>query len=293
MPKTPRHLLTLLFLTLFGLTLQTTALARARATGKPEVRSAAVLVVDRSTGAVLYARQADQVAPIASITKLMTALVVLEGQQPLDEMLTITREDHGRTQGNASRLAVGTRLSRRQLLHLALMSSENRAAQALGRSYPGGETAFVRTMNAKARALGMSQSRFADPTGLSSDNVSSPQDLVKLVTAASRSATIRQFSTSRGDTVKVGRRMVEFRNTNPLVRDPRWTIAVQKTGHTSTAGQCLVMQSQIDGHTVVVVLLNSAGKYTRVADARRIRQWIDAGRIAGLASTARSRHARG
>lgn len=240
----------------------------------PGLKSAAVLVVDRGTGTVLYSRQATQVAPIASITKLMTALVVLDGQQPMDEVIEITAVDKGRTQGNASRLAVGTRLTRRELLHLALMSSENRAAQALGRSYPGGEPAFVRTMNLKARALEMSQSTFVDPTGLSSENVSTPNDLAKLVMAASKSPLIREYSTSTDTTVKVQRQLVEFRNTNPLVRDPAWDISVQKTGHINAAGQCLVLQAQIDGRPVVMVLLNSVGKLTRVADARRIRQWM-------------------
>lgn len=247
---------------------------RAHAALSPDVRSKAVLVLDRASGAVVYSRKADVPAPIASITKLMTALVVLDGQQPLDEVIEIVVADKARTQGNPSRLAVGAKLTRRELLNLALMSSENRAAQALGRSYPGGETAFVRTMNAKARALGMTQARFVDPSGLSSGNVASASDLAKLVMAASKSWVIREFSTSESRTVKVGRQMLEFRNTNPLVRDPHWQISVQKTGHIAEAGQCLVLQAQIDGRPMVIVLLNSVGKYTRVADARRIRQWI-------------------
>jgi D-alanyl-D-alanine endopeptidase (penicillin-binding protein 7) len=258
--------------------------AKATPARKPDVRSAAVLVMDRSTGSVVYAKQPNQASPIASITKLMTALVVLDGQQPLDEVVTISKEDQARTAGNHSRLLVGTKLTRRELLHLALMSSENRAAQALGRSYPGGESAFVRTMNAKARALEMTQARFADPTGLSSQNVASPNDLAKLVVAAHKSGVIREFSTSPALSVRVGRQTIEFHNTNPLVRDPHWDVAIQKTGFINEAGQCLVLQAQIDGRAVVIVLLNSTGKYTRVADARRIRQWMSRQRPAPIAS---------
>jgi D-alanyl-D-alanine endopeptidase (penicillin-binding protein 7) len=266
--------------------------ARSKVRGvNPDVRSKSVLVLDRSNGSVVYSRKADAIAPIASITKLMTALVVLDGQQPLDEVIEIVPADKARTQGNASRLEVGARLTRRDLLHLALMSSENRAAQALGRSYPGGETAFVRTMNLKARALEMTQSRFADPTGLSSSNVASANDLAKLVMAANKSWVIREFSTSESRTVKVGRRVLEFRNTDPLVRDPNWRISVQKTGHIAEAGQCLVMQVQIDGRPMVIVLLNSQGKYTRVADARRIRQWMGAQRSTVMTTKSGSRRA--
>ena len=261
----------------------------AASTQKPDVRSKAVLVLDRSNGAVVYSRGADVAAPIASITKLMTALVVLDGQQPMDEVIEIVPADKARTQGNASRLQVGAKLTRQELLNLALMSSENRAAQALGRSYPGGETAFVRTMNVKARALGMTKTRFADPTGLSEDNVASASDLAKLVTAAGKNPVIREFSTSEARVVTVGRQKVEFRNTNPLVRDPNWDIAVQKTGHIAAAGQCLVLQARIDGRPMVIVLLNSVGKYTRVADARRIRQWMAARTIVHSRSVTASR----
>jgi serine-type D-Ala-D-Ala endopeptidase (penicillin-binding protein 7) len=241
----------------------------------PRLRSAAVLVLDRGTGTVLYERRADRAAPIASITKLMTALVVLDGGQPLEEALEITTEDRDRTEGNHSRLAVGTSLTRRALLRLALMSSENRAAQALGRSFPGGESAFVRAMNEKAAALGMTRSRFADPTGLSSGNVASPRDLVKLLTAAGSQRLISEFSTQPDEWILVGNQYLEFRNTNPLVRDPDWHVQVQKTGFINAAGRCLVMEAHIDGRPVVMVLLNSAGRLTRVADARRVREWID------------------
>ena len=251
--------------------------ATAKAGSRPDVRSAAALVVDEASSDVLYARRATQPVPVASITKLMSALVVLESGQSRSEKLAITRDDIKRTRGSQSRLPVGARLSRGDLLHLSLMSSENRAAQALGRSYPGGLAAAIVAMNAKARALGMTQTRFVDPTGLSSRNVSSPADLAKLVIATSRNPHIREYSTDEVHTVRIGRHAVEYRNTNLLVKNAGWAISVQKTGYISEAGQCLVMRTSIDGRNVVIVLLNSQGKYTRVADARRIRKWVEAG----------------
>lgn len=251
------------------------AAARKAPARGPDVRSNAAYVLDTSTGSVVFERKAEQVAPIASITKLMTALVALEGKQPLDEIIEIKGADRWTGKGSFSRLTVGTRLSREDLLHLALMASENRAARAVGRSYPGGEAAFVKAMNAKAKALGMTQTHFDDPSGLSTENVSSARDLAKLVMAASRNPTIREFSTSPSHTVKVGRSMLEFRNTNSLVRNPAWDITVQKTGFINEAGECLVMQTMIGERPVVMVLLNSFGKYTRVADAKRIRQWME------------------
>jgi D-alanyl-D-alanine endopeptidase (penicillin-binding protein 7) len=251
--------------------------ATAKAGSRPDVRSAAALVVDEASSEVLYARRATQPVPVASITKLMSALVVLESGQSRSEKLAITRDDIKRTRGSQSRLPVGARLSRGDLLHLSLMSSENRAAQALGRSYPGGLAAAIVAMNAKARALGMTQTRFVDPTGLSSRNVSSPADLAKLVIATSRNPHIREYSTDEVHTVRIGRHAVEYRNTNLLVKNAGWAISVQKTGYISEAGQCLVMRTSIDGRNVVIVLLNSQGKYTRVADARRIRKWVEAG----------------
>jgi D-alanyl-D-alanine endopeptidase (penicillin-binding protein 7) len=251
----------------------------------PDVRSQAVLVIDRATSAVIYSRHAEQAAPIASITKLMTALVVLDGGQPLDEEVAITTVDRTRTQNLPSRLAVGTKLTRRELLRLALMSSENRAAQALATSYTGGEPAFLKAMNAKAAELGMVHSKFEDPTGLSDHNVASPNDLVRLVTAANQNALVREYSTAQAHSVRVGRQQVEFRNTNPLVRDPTWQVSVQKTGHIAAAGQCLVLQALVDGRDVVIVLLNSFGKYTRVADARRIRKWMGPAQAVVAAAT--------
>jgi D-alanyl-D-alanine endopeptidase (penicillin-binding protein 7) len=242
----------------------------------PQIRSNAVFVLDEASSTVLLARQAEVATPIASITKLMTALVVIGAKQPLDEMLQITDEDREHGRGAYSRLAIGTRLSRGDLLHVALMSSENRAAHALGRNYPGGLSAFVAAMNAKARALGMSNARFVDPTGLSGENVASPADLSKLVIAASHEPTIQQYSTDELHAVRVGRRTLEFRNTDLLVRNPAWNIIVQKTGYITEAGKCLVMKALIRGRAVVIVLLDSFGKYTRVADAQRIRKWLEA-----------------
>jgi D-alanyl-D-alanine endopeptidase (penicillin-binding protein 7) len=214
--------------------------------------------------------------PIASITKLMTALVVLDAKQSLDEPIRITDADRDLPKGGFSRLAVGTTLTRGDLMHLALMSSENRAAHALGNNYPGGVTAMVAAMNAKAAALGMTSSHFVDPTGLSSQNVASPADLSKLVIAASHNPSIREYSTDKSYTVKVRKHMVEFRNTDNLVANPTWKIIVQKTGYITEAGKCLVMAAVIEGRSVVIVLLDSLGKYTRVADAKRIKTWMEA-----------------
>jgi serine-type D-Ala-D-Ala endopeptidase (penicillin-binding protein 7) len=241
----------------------------------PGVRSSSALVVDVTHSSILYARNPDTPLPIASITKLITALVVLDAGLPLDERIELTKADRTLGKGAYSRLPYGTKLSRGDLMHLALMSSDNRAANAIGRAYPGGIKAFVRAMNTKAKALGMTRSKFVDPAGLSSENIASPRDLVRLVDAAAANKTIREYSTDHVHTVKVGRQLLEFRNTNTLVANPTWNIVVQKTGYISEAGQCLVMQSVIDGRTVVMVLLNSFGKYTRVADARRIRKWME------------------
>jgi D-alanyl-D-alanine endopeptidase (penicillin-binding protein 7) len=223
---------------------------------------------------VLYSRNPDVAAPIASITKLMTALVVLDAKQPLDEPIQITEADRDYPKGAFSRLAVGTTLSRGDLMHVALMASENRAAHALGNNYPGGITAMVAAMNAKAKSLGMTSAHFVDPTGLSSQNVASPEDLSKLVIAASKNRTIREFSTDKSYAVKVKRRLVEYRNTDNLVANPTWNIIVQKTGYIAEAGKCLVMSAVIEGRSVVIVLLDSFGKYTRVADAQRIKTWM-------------------
>jgi D-alanyl-D-alanine endopeptidase (penicillin-binding protein 7) len=243
---------------------------------RPEVRSNSVLVMDAGDSSVLFARNADAPHPIASLTKLMTALVVLESRQPLDERIEITREDRDGTRGAASRLSVGAKLTRSDLLHLALMASDNRAAHALSRAYPGGKPEFVRAMTVKARALGMTHARFLDPSGLSPDNVASAADIAKLVMVAAHNETIRDYSTDRHYSVTLAKRQIEFRNTNYLVAKPDWQIDVQKTGYTSEAGECLAMKTTIQGRSLVIVLLDSFGKYTRTADARRIRKWLEA-----------------
>jgi D-alanyl-D-alanine endopeptidase (penicillin-binding protein 7) len=258
-----------------GLGLRANAADKASTKG-PEVRSAAVLVADAVNGEVIFERDAGRVAPIASITKLMTALVVLDGQQPLDEKIEITSDDRWKGKGAHSRLPVGAKLTRGDLLRLALMASENRAALVLARNYPGGKAAFVRTMNAKAKALGMTRTRFDDPSGLSSLNVSNARDLSKLLNVTTRDTRIREFSTLQSHEVRAGRSVLGYRNTNLLVGKPDWDILVQKTGFTNDAGECLVMQAMIGERPVNLVLLNSFGKLTRTADARRIRKWMEA-----------------
>jgi len=239
--------------------------------------SSVALVVDGETDQVLFSKNPDAVLPIASITKLMTALVVTEAGQPLDEDLVISSDDVDTVKNSRSRLSVGTRLTRGDMLHLALMSSENRAAHALGRSYPGGLGAFVSAMNAKAQLLGMTDTRFADPTGLLSANQSTAQDLARLVRAAGDVPLIRELSTARETAVSVGRHQLQYRNSNALVRDPEWDIAVQKTGYISEAGRCVVMQAEMAGRKLIMVLLDSTGKYTRIGDANRLREWLAAG----------------
>jgi serine-type D-Ala-D-Ala endopeptidase (penicillin-binding protein 7) len=250
--------------------------AAAQPVRDPKLKSSSVLIIDQSDSTVLYSRHADVAMPIASITKLMTALVVLDAKQSLDEPLQITDSERDLPKSAFSRLTVGTTLSRGDLMHLALMSSENRAAHALGNNYPGGMPAMVAAMNAKATALGMTHSHFVDPTGLSSENVASPADLSKLVIAASHNSTIREYSTDKSYAVKVRRHMVEFHNTDNLVANPTWNIVVQKTGYITEAGKCLVMAAVIEGRSVIIVLLDSMGKYTRVADAKRIKTWMEA-----------------
>ncbi|HYB66453.1 MAG TPA: D-alanyl-D-alanine endopeptidase [Steroidobacteraceae bacterium] len=246
-----------------------------RASKQPALRSSAALVLDATGSSILYARRSDVAMPIASITKLMTALVVMEAGQPLDETLEITVDDLAHRRGAVSRLTPGVELTRGDLMHLALMASENRAAHALGRNYPGGMEACVAAMNAKARELGMTSSHFVEPTGLSDENVASAEDLSKLVMAAAKVPAIREYSTDTSYEVQVGRRMLTYRSTDSLTSKPDWDIVVQKTGYIAHAGRCLVMQTVIDARTVVIVLLNSYGKRTRVADARRIRRWME------------------
>ncbi len=247
------------------------------------LQSRSVLVVRADNGEVLYRKNIDRDMPIASITKLMTAMVVLDAQLPLDEVITVSRDDMDALKHTPSRIAVGTRLARGDLLLLALMASENRAAAALARSYPGGKQAAVAAMNRKALALGMTHSHFVDGTGLSSRNTASAVDLVRLVKAAESYETIRRYSTTAQHTVKVGRRAQIFRNTNPLVRSPDWSINLTKTGFINEAGRCLVMQARIAELPVILVLMDSTGKKTRVGDANRVRKWLEETlRLAGI-----------
>jgi D-alanyl-D-alanine endopeptidase (penicillin-binding protein 7) len=240
-----------------------------------KLKSSVALVVDQDTKEVLFSKNEQAVLPIASITKLMTGLLVSEARLPEDEMITITQADVDTEKRSSSRLAVGTELSRGELLHLALMSSENRAAHALGRTYPGGLDHFVGLMNARAKSLGMNDTNYAEPTGLSSKNQSSARDLATLVNFAYGDPTLRELSTSTGYEVEVGRRTLQYNNTNRLVKNPAWDIGLQKTGYITEAGQCLVMQAKIAGRKLIMVFLDSAGKLSRIADAERVRHWVE------------------
>lgn len=239
------------------------------------IQSSAALVLDQTTGKALVEKQPDAVLPIASISKLMTAMVVLDAGLDLNEIISISHDDIDDLKGTRSRLPVGTTMTRETAMLLALMSSENRAANALGRHYPGGLPAFVAAMNRKARTLGMFDSRFEEPTGLSSNNVSTAHDLARMVTAAARYPEIRMFSTTAEAKVELNGRIQNFGNTNALVRSENWQIGVSKTGYISEAGRCLVMQAWVADKPVVIVLLDSQGKMTRVGDANRIKRWME------------------
>lgn len=239
------------------------------------LRSAAVLVKDQKTGKCLIAKRAKEVMPIASITKLMTAMVVLDAQLDLDEDLMIEAEDVYAVRRTSSRLAMGTELTRKEALLLALMSSDNRCAHVLGRTYPGGYWACVRAMNAKARSLGLTSMRFEDTVGLSSGNVSSAQDLARLVDEAYQYDLIRDFSTRKSATVFIDWQMMRFRNTNKLVRESDWKIGLSKTGFTGEAGKCLVMQAKVAKHPLLIVLLDAGNSRIRINDANRIKNWLE------------------
>jgi D-alanyl-D-alanine endopeptidase (penicillin-binding protein 7) len=243
---------------------------------EPLLASTEVLVLDEESNDVLLSKNASQVAPMASITKLMTALVVLEADQPMEEMLEITAADERLGKPTSSRLKRGTRLTRAELLHLALMASENRAAHALARYYPGGLAACIEAMNAKAEALGMVSTRYVEPTGLSPLNVATPEDLSKLVVVASNNETLQAYSTDEKFAVPLGRRLVEFHTTDRLVAHADWHIVLQKTGYIAEAGKCLVMKAIIESRSIVIVLMNSSGAQTRLIDAQRIKSWLDA-----------------
>lgn len=242
-----------------------------------DIKSQAALVFNAQNEHVIYDKNADKVMPIASITKLMTAMVILDARLSPDEIINIENADVDKLKHSTSRLPVGSSYARHELLRLALMSSENRAAAALGRTYPGGTTAFVNAMNIKAKQIGMFNSRFVEPTGLSSDNVATARDLAKLVAASNSYATIREFSTTSQHSVSPGNRRgpLQYVNSNSLVRNQNWKIDVSKTGYLNEAGRCLVMQAKISGQPVVIVLLNSWGKNTRIGDANRVKKWIE------------------
>ena len=256
-----------------------------RSDGRLAVASAAALVQDQTTGSVLYEKNSGAVVPIASISKLMTAMVALDAQPALDDVLAISDEDVDLLKGTHSRLSVGTRLSREDMLRLALMSSENRAASALSRYYPGGRAAFVAAMNRKAQSLGLTDTHFEDPTGLTSANVSTARDLARMVEAAHQYPLIRAFTTTAEYDVAVKGRPQTFRNTNVLVRNSDWDIGLSKTGYISEAGKCLVMQAWLNNKPVVIVLLDAAGKLTRIGDAMRIRRWIESASLQKRATT--------
>jgi len=239
------------------------------------LKSSVAYVIDQDTQEVLLSKNDQAILPIASITKLMTALVVREANLDMDESIMISVDDIDTEKGSGSRLRPGTTLTRGELLHLALMSSENRAAHALGRTYPAGLDAFINQMNAKAAQLGMRDTRYAEPTGLSSRNQSSAKDLATLVAFAANDSTLRELSTSNGFQVEVGRKTLKYRSTNRLVSNPNWDIDLQKTGYISEAGQCLVMQVKVAGRKLIMVFLDSAGKFSRIADAERVRRWLE------------------
>jgi len=251
-----------------------------------ELRSSVAYVMDQASSEVLFEKNATVALPIASITKLMTGLLVVQAHQDQDEVLTITEDDVDRHKYTSSRLPVGTRMTRGNLLHIALMSSENRAAAALGRNYPGGISAFVAAMNAKARELGMNDTRYVDSSGLSSQNVSSARDLARLVTIAHQEPLLRQYTTDPNYVVQAGNRSLQYSNTNYLVALPDWNIGLQKTGFINEAGRCLVMQAMIQGRNVVMVFLDSKGKQSRTADAGRMRRWLEALKPAAIPATA-------
>lgn len=241
----------------------------------PNLSSAAFVVANHRTGEVISERNGNRVMPIASLTKLMTALVVLDANLRLNEMLTVTNADIDRIKGTGSRLAIGSRLSRAEMLHIALMSSENRAASALARHYPGGQRAFVEAMNAKARMLGMWNTRYADSTGLNPRNVSTAQDLAKLAAAAASYPLIRQYSTDEQSYVRTNKRQLHYLNSNRLIREGQWEFTLSKTGYIREAGRCLVLGTKVNREPVIMVLLNAESTNDRVADAKRIKTWLE------------------
>lgn len=250
----------------------------------PNLLSQAALIVDARTGDPIFAKNANNVTPIASITKLMTAMVVLDAQQNLDQTLTVDLDDLDFLKASRSRLSIGSELTRREMLRLALMSSENRAASSLGRFYPGGLGAAVAAMNAKAKALGMNNTRYVDTTGLSPENVSTARDLAVMVQAAQRYPLIREFSTQPEEYVQIPAtgKTLHFNNSNALVKSGGWDISLQKTGFIREAGRCVVMLAQIAQRPVVLVLLDSVGKFSRIGDAQRVKTWMETGEVLAI-----------
>jgi serine-type D-Ala-D-Ala endopeptidase (penicillin-binding protein 7) len=240
-----------------------------------DLNSSVALVIDQETNEVLFSKNDAAVLPIASLTKLMTGLVIADANLDMNEPITITQDDVDTYKGSSSRLAVGSTLSRGEMMHLALMSSENRAANALGRTYPGGLSEFVRLMNSKAKQLGMTDTRYVEPTGLSSLNQSSARDLATLVSVAHDRPILRSLSTSPGHEVELGRRTLHYNNSNRLIKNPDWDIGLQKTGYISEAGRCLVMQAKVAGRQLIMVFLDSTGKLSRLQDAERVRRWVE------------------
>lgn len=241
----------------------------------PKLSANAVFVMDQNSHEVLVSKNDKVVMPIASLTKLMTGLLVADAKLPLDEEILITEDDLDIYKGTGSRLSVGTRLTRGEAMHLALMSSENRAAHALGRTYPGGIINFVRLMNAKAAELGMRDTHYIEPTGLSVENRSSARDLALLVAAAYQRSLLREFTTSQGYAVESGRRVLQYHNSNRLTADPKWEIGLQKTGYISEAGRCMVMSAKLAGRQIIMVFLDAADKSARIGDAQRVRRYVE------------------
>ena len=280
----------LLVLLLTGSSLFATPALTANNNATQQIASGSGLVVDLQTNQVLYSSNPDRVAPIASVTKLMTAVVTLDAKLPMDQQLPVIIRDVPEMQGVYSRVRIGSEISRQDMLQLALMSSENRAAASLAHHYPGGVKAFVAAMNAKAKALGMSHTRYVEPTGLSELNVSSASDLVKLLKASQQYPLIGQYSTTQEKTAYFRKPSYSlgFRNTNRLVYKPDWSIQLTKTGFTNEAGHCLVMRTRMDGKPVAFVVLDAYGKFTHMADANRLKKWLETGKVSPVPAAALS-----
>lgn len=259
----------------FTLIILVSTVFSVNAAGKSlSLKSSAALIMDQETGMILYEKKSQNVMPIASITKLMTAMVLLDSKPNLNKPITITKQDIDTLRHSRSRLPVGTTLTIGEMLRLALMSSDNRAASALSRSYPGGKSAFVNAMNRKAQSLGLKNTRFRDPTGLYTENKSTARELARLVAAATKYPLIRTLTTTESHTQKVGKQTLVYNNTNALTKNPNWNIGLSKTGFINESGKCLVMQAWINNRPTIIVLLNSWGQLTPVGDSNRIKDWM-------------------